>query len=49
MHPNNIFDIIGAILLIALIATILTKKNTASDIKATGTTFTGALKQAQAG
>jgi hypothetical protein len=49
VHVNDIFDIFGAILLIALVAVILVKKNTASDITAAGSTFTGALRQAQAG
>lgn len=49
MHVNDIFDIFGGILTIALVAVILTKGNTASDINAAGGQFTGALKQAQAG
>ena len=49
MHVNDFFDIIGAILLITLVAVILTKKNTGSDLKAAGTAFTGSLKQAEAG
>ena len=49
MQVNDIFDIIGGILLIALVAVVLTKKNTSSDIGAAGTAFTGALKQAQLG
>ena len=49
MHVNDFFDIIGAILLIALVAVILTKKNTSSDIKSAGSAFTGSLKQAEAG
>lgn len=49
MRVNDFFDIFGAILLIALIAVILVKKNTAGDIKAAGSTFTGALRQAEAG
>ena len=49
MHPNNLFDIIGAILTIALIAVFLTKKNTAKDVTATGHAFTGALSTAQKG
>lgn len=49
MHVNDIFDIVGGILTIALVAVILTKKNTAADVKAAGSTFTGALKQAEAG
>jgi hypothetical protein len=49
MHVNDFFDIIGAILVIALVATVLTKKNTSSDIAAAGSAFTGGLKQAEAG
>jgi hypothetical protein len=46
---QDIFDIFGGLLTIALVAVILTKPNTASDINAAGNQFTGALKQAQAG
>lgn len=49
MRPENILDVIGGILLIALIAVILTKKNTANDISVTGKAFTGALSTAEAG
>ena len=49
MEVNDFFDIIGGLLTIALVAVILTKPNTASDINAVGTQFTGALRQAQAG
>ena len=49
MHVNDFFDIIGGLLTIALVAVILTKPNTASDITAAGTQFTGALRQAEAG
>lgn len=49
MQVNDFFDIIGAILLIALVAVILTKKNTSADVGAAGTAFTGALRQAEAG
>lgn len=49
MSVQNFFDIIGALLTIALVAVILTKPNTASDINAAGSQFTGALKVAQAG
>jgi hypothetical protein len=49
MRVGNIFDIFGAILLIALVAVVLTKKNTATDISATGKAFTGALSTAEAG
>lgn len=49
MHPNNIMDIVGAILFIALIATILTKKNTANDVATTGRAFDSALSTAERG
>jgi len=49
MHVNTIMDIFGGVLTIALVATILTKPNTAADVNAAGNQFTGALKQAEAG
>ena len=49
MNVNDIWDIFGGGLVLALVATILTKKNTSSDINAAGNAFTGALKQAQTG
>jgi len=49
MSVQNFFDIIGGLLTLALVAVILTKPNTASDINAAGNQFTGALKVAQAG
>jgi len=49
MHVNDIFDIFGGLLFIALVAVILTKKNTATDVGAAGSAFTGSLKQAEAG
>lgn len=49
MKVNDIFDIFGGILILALVATILTKPNTSSDINAAGNQFTGALKTAEAG
>ena len=49
MRVKDIWDIFGGILLVAIIAVILTKKNTASDISATGNAFTGALSTAEAG
>lgn len=49
MHVNDIFDIFAGILTVALVAVVLTKKNTASDIQAGGSAFTGALKVAEAG
>ena len=49
MSAANIFDIFGGILTIALVATILTKPNTAADVKAAGSAFTGSLTAAEAG
>ena len=49
MKVNDFWDVIGGILVLALVATILTKPNTAKDITAAGKQFTGALKQAEAG
>ena len=49
MRVKDIWDIFGGILLVALIAVILTKKNTAKDITATGKAFTGALSTAESG
>jgi hypothetical protein len=47
MKVNDFFDVLGGILTIALVATILSKPNTANDIKAAGNAFTGAIKEAQ--
>lgn len=49
MKVNDIWDIFGGILVLALVATILTKQNTANDIDAAGGQFTGAIKAAEAG
>lgn len=49
MKVKDIWDIFGGILLLAIIAVILTKKNTAGDVKATGGAFTSALSTAQKG
>ena len=49
MAVKDVWDIFGGILLVAIIAVILTKKNTASDITATGKAFTGALSTAEHG
>jgi hypothetical protein len=49
MNVNDFWDIIGGILVLALVATVLTKQNTAGDINAAGNQFTGALKAAEAG
>jgi len=47
MKVNDFFDVLGGILTIALVATILSKPNTARDIQAAGAAFTGAIREAQ--
>ena len=49
MHVNDVFDIFAGILTVALVAVVLTKKNTATDVQAGGKAFTGALTAAEAG
>jgi predicted small secreted protein len=49
VNVNDIWDIFGGILVLALVATILTKPNTAKDVQAAGNAFSGAIKQAQTG
>jgi len=49
MRVNDFWDLLGAIILLAIIAVILTKKNTARDIGASGKAFTGALSTAERG
>ena len=49
MKVKDIWDIFGAIILVAIIAVILTKKNTAKDITASGHAFTGSLRTAEKG
>lgn len=49
MKVNNILDIFGGLLTLALVAVFLTKANTASDVNAVGNQFSGAIKQAEAG
>ena len=49
MQVKDFWDIFGGILFIALISVILTKKNTAADITASGKAFTGALSTAEKG
>jgi len=49
VNVNDIWDIFGGILVLALVAVILTKPNTASDLQAGGNAFSGAIKTAEAG
>lgn len=49
MNVNDIWDIFGGILLLALVATILTKPNTAKDVQAAGSAFSGSIRAAETG
>lgn len=49
MDVHDIWGVVGGILTLALVATILTKPNTAGDLQAGGTAFTGAIRAAEAG
>jgi len=49
MKVKDLWDVFGALILVAIIAVILTKKNTARDISASGHAFTGALGTAERG
>lgn len=49
MKVKDVWDIFGGIIFLAIIAVILTKKNTAADVTATGKAFTGALSTAEKG
>lgn len=49
MKVQNFWDIVGGILVIALVAVVLTKPNTAKDVTASGSAFTSALSTAQKG
>lgn len=46
MTPKNIFDVMGGIVLVALVTTIVTSRNTASQITAVGNAFSGSLQAA---
>lgn len=44
---SQIFDIAGMIVVLAIIATIVTNKNSAADFKALGDVFTSSIKAAK--
>lgn len=48
MRVSSFWGAIGAILTIALVATLLSHGNTAADINAVGNQFTSAVKTAKA-
>lgn len=43
---DRIANILGMIIILAMIATVLASKNTATDVNALGSTFSGAIKAA---
>lgn len=46
MNANNIFDVAGGIVLVALVTTIVTSRNTAAQITAVGKAFSGSISAA---
>jgi hypothetical protein len=46
MRANNIFDVLGGIVLVALATTIVTSRNTAGQISAAGTAFSNIIASA---
>lgn len=46
MKVNNAFDVAGAIVLVALVTTIVAHKNTAAQITAVGNAFSNSIKAA---
>jgi uncharacterized protein YejL (UPF0352 family) len=46
MKANDIFDVMGGIVFVALITTIVTSRNTASQITALGNAFSGSIQSA---
>jgi hypothetical protein len=44
---KNIWDVMGALVTVALVTTLVAHPNTASDIKAAGDAFIGSLRAAQ--
>jgi hypothetical protein len=46
MSANNIFDVLGGIVLVALATTIVTSRYTAGQVTAAGNAFSGVLASA---
>jgi hypothetical protein len=44
---SQVFDVAGMIVVLAIIATIVTSRNSATVIKAIGNTFSGSIKAAK--
>lgn len=46
MSANNVFDVMAAIVTVALVTVIVTKPNTAAVIRAMGDAFSGSIRVA---
>ncbi len=46
MKANDVFDVLGGIVLVALATTIVSSRNTAGQISALGTAFSGSIAAA---
>jgi hypothetical protein len=46
MNADNIFDVMGGIILVALVTTVVTSRNTAGQITAAGTAFSNVIAAA---
>lgn len=47
MTVKNIWDVMGALTMVALVTTIVAHPNTAADVRAAGDAFIGSLRAAQ--
>jgi hypothetical protein len=45
--PNSLLNVLGGIVIVALVTTIVAHKGTASDIGAAGNVFVGSLRAAE--
>lgn len=46
MKSDDLFDVMGGIVLVALVTTIVTSRNTAAQITAAGNAFSGSIRAA---
>lgn len=46
MRADNIFDVLGGVVLVALVTTVVTSRNAASQITAAGNAFGGVIASA---
>jgi hypothetical protein len=49
MNVHSFWDAVGAVIVLAIVATVLTKSNTSADVTAAGSSFSGVLTSAEAG